>query len=162
MLLNIKQKEKLGNSGFSLAPGDGKRLRGDRLPGISGDNRFVTTVRRGKAMRDLRHGVSPRPGMGLCCAVLLLLLPALLPDPCRAADITISSRTYLLSYQRENPGGDYRNFAPLYEYLSGDASKLAGKPLSFHFYGWGRLDLAEESGSGRTSGEIGSLYIEYR
>jgi hypothetical protein len=112
-------------------------------------------------MRDLRHGVSPRLGMGLGCAFLLLLLPALLPDPCRAADISLSSRTYLLSYQRENPGGSDRNFAPLYEYLSGDASKLGGKPLSFHFYGWGRLDLGDDiNGDGR-GGDLASAYIQY-
>ncbi|MGZ8449747.1 MAG: hypothetical protein ACXWWV_09170 [Candidatus Deferrimicrobiaceae bacterium] len=112
-------------------------------------------------MRDLRHGVSPRLGVGLCCAVLLLLLPALLPDPCRAADITLSSRTYLLSYQRENPGGDDRNFAPLYEYLSGDASNLGGKPLSFHFYGWGRLDLRDDTDDDGRGGDIASAYVQY-
>ena len=112
-------------------------------------------------MRDLRHGVSLHKGMGLCCAVLLLLLPALLPDPCRAADITLSSRTYLLSYQRENPGGGDRNFFPLYEYLSGDASKLGGKPLSFHFYGWGRLDLGDDTGGDHRGGDIASAYVQY-
>ena len=112
-------------------------------------------------MRDLRHGVSPRLGMGLCCAFLLLLLPALLPAPCRAADITLSSRTYLLSYQRENPGGSDRNFAPLYEYLSGDASKLGGKPLSFHFYGWGRLDLRDDTDDDGRGGDLASAYVQY-
>ena len=112
-------------------------------------------------MRDLRHGVSPRLGMGLCCAILLLLLPALLPDPCHAADITLSSRTYLLSYERAIPGGGDRNFAPLYEYLSGDASNLGGKPLSFHFYGWGRHDLGDDTDDDGRGGDLASAYVQY-
>src|SRR3989304_3068465 len=146
-----------------IFPGAGGRRAstGDCLPGISGENRFVTPVRRGKAIRDLRHGVSPRLGMGLCCAILLLLLPALLPDPCHAADITLSSRTYLLSYERAIPGGGDRNFAPLYEYLSGDASNLGGKPLSFHFYGWGRHDLGDDTDDDGRGGDLASAYVQY-
>ncbi|HWS14762.1 MAG TPA: hypothetical protein VN450_01085, partial [Candidatus Methylomirabilis sp.] len=93
-------------------------------------------------------------------AISLLLLPAL-PGTAPAADLTFSSKTYGLLYQRELPGGKKDWYAPLYEYLSADATDLGGRPVSLHFYGWGRLDLAEPSGSGRTSGEIGSLYMEY-
>ena len=112
-------------------------------------------------MPDFRHGVSPRLATGICCAFLLLLLPALLPDPCRAADITLSSRTYLLSYQRDIPGGDDQNFAPLYEYLSGDARNLGGTPLSFHFYGWGRIDLADDTDEDGRGGDLASAYLQY-
>jgi hypothetical protein len=103
------------------------------------------------------------PGKRLLPAIvsMALFLPLLFPGTAPAADVTISSRTYGLLYQREFPGGEKERFAPLYEYLSADAANLGGKPLSFHFYGWGRVDLAEPSGSGRTSGEIGSLYMEY-
>lgn len=90
-----------------------------------------------------------------------LLLPLLVAGTAPAADLFLSSKTYGLFYQRELPGGEKDRYAPLYEYLSADAANLGGKPLSFHFYGWGRVDLAEPSGSGRTSGEIGSLYMEY-
>ena len=88
-----------------------------------------------------------------------LLLPFLLMGTALAADLSLSSKTYGLLYQREFPGGEKDRYAPLYEYLSADAANLGGKPLSFHFYGWGRVDLAEPSGSGRMSGEIGSLYM---
>ena len=90
-----------------------------------------------------------------------LLLPLLLSGTALAADLSLSSKTYGLLYQREFPGGEKDRYAPLYEYLSADAANLGGKPLSFHFYGWGRVDLGEPSGSGRMSGEIGSLYMEY-
>lgn len=112
-------------------------------------------------MRDERHGVAPRLLLGLCSAAILLLLPAVLPAPCRAADITLSSQTYLLFYEREVTGGEKNKFAPLYEYLSGDASNLGEKPISFHFYGWGRLDLADDTDDGGYDGEIGSAYLQY-
>ena len=94
--------------------------------------------------------------------IAALLLPVFLHiDVSSAADISFSSRTYLLFYQRDIPGSATRNFAPLYEYLSADARNLGGAPVSFHFYGWGRQDLRDESGSDRTSGELGSAYLQY-
>jgi hypothetical protein len=90
-----------------------------------------------------------------------LLLPLLFAGTAPAADLSLSSKTYLRYYERELPGGDKDTFAPLYEYLSGDAANLGGMPVAFHFYGWGRVDLSDPSGSGKTSGEIGSAYMEY-
>ncbi|MDX1815049.1 MAG: hypothetical protein R3239_03735, partial [Thermodesulfobacteriota bacterium] len=113
-------------------------------------------------MRDARLGVDPRLWTGLCCAALLLLLPALLPAPCQAADITLSSRSYLLSYQRDVTGGDDKNYVPLYEYLSADASNLGDMPISFHFYGWGRVDLADQTNDDNGyNGDLGSAYFQY-
>jgi len=90
-----------------------------------------------------------------------LLLPVLLAGTAPAADVSLSSKTYLRYYERELAGGNKDTLAPLYEYLSADATNLGGKPIAFHFYGWGRVDLSDPSGSGRTSGEIGSAYMEY-
>lgn len=89
-----------------------------------------------------------------------LLLPLLLVGTVRAADVSLSSKTYLRFYEREAVGQTNR-FIPAYEYLSGDAANLGGKPIAFHFYGWGRVDLADESGTGKTAGEVGSAYLEY-
>jgi len=112
-------------------------------------------------MRDASHGVNTRLGMGLCCATLLLLLPALLPAPCLAADVTLSSQTYLLYYEREVTGGSDKEYAPLYEYISGDVSNLGGNPLSFHFYGWGRVDLGDDTDDDGTGGDLASAYLQY-
>ncbi len=90
-----------------------------------------------------------------------LLLPLLLAGTAPAADLSLSSRTYLRYYERDQVGGKEDTFAPLYEYLSADASNLGGMPLAFHFYGWGRADLSDPSGSGKESGELGSAYMEY-
>jgi hypothetical protein len=114
-------------------------------------------------MSVLRGKLYPR-GLSVCFSsvgIILFLLPALLPTLSHAADITLSSRTYVLYYKRDIPGDATRRFAPLYEYLSADANGLAGTPFSFHFYGWGRQDLGEETGSGKTSGELGSAYLQY-
>jgi hypothetical protein len=100
--------------------------------------------------------------MGLGFAALLLLLPAVLPAPCRAAEINLSSRTYLLFFEREVLGGNDQQFVPLYEYLSGDASELGGKPFSFHFSGWGRIDLADDTDDDGRGGDLASAYLQYR
>lgn len=90
-----------------------------------------------------------------------LLLPLLLAGMARAADLSVSSKTYLRYYEREFAGGSKDTFAPLYEYLSADAANLGGTPVAFHFYGWGRVDLSDPSGSGKESGDLGSAYLEY-
>jgi predicted CxxxxCH...CXXCH cytochrome family protein len=59
------------------------------------------------------------------CAAALFLLAGLIPTPSLAADITLSSKTYFLYYQRDLPGGTTQNFAPVYEYLSADAANHA-------------------------------------
>ena len=92
---------------------------------------------------------------------IALLFPLLFAHTAPAADLSLFSRTYLRYYERESAGGKEDTFAPLYEYLSADATNLGGMPVAFHFYGWGRADLGEETGTGRTSGDIGSLYLEY-
>ena len=92
---------------------------------------------------------------------ITLLLPILFATTAPAADLSLSSKTYGLAYERETTGGQKDRYVPLYEYLSTDAANLGGKPLSFHFYGWGRVDLGENSGSDSTSGEVGSIYLEY-
>ena len=92
---------------------------------------------------------------------ITLLLPLLFAATAPAADLSLSSKTYGLAYERETAGGQKDRYFPLYEYLSVDAANLGGKPLSFHFYGWGRVDLDTDSGSDSTSGEVGSIYLEY-
>ncbi|MEW6720541.1 MAG: hypothetical protein AB1346_08840 [Thermodesulfobacteriota bacterium] len=91
----------------------------------------------------------------------ILLLPIAAPAVADAMDLKLSSRTYGLIYERERPGGTKDRFAPLFEYLSTDLENVGGKNVSFHFYGWGRVDLADDTGTDGTSGEIGSAYAEY-
>jgi hypothetical protein len=92
---------------------------------------------------------------------VILFPPVLIPGGAAAADLSLSSRTYGLLYERERAGGEKDKYAPLYEYLSTDITNIGGKNVSFHFYGWGRVDLGDDSGSGSNSGEVASLYAEY-
>lgn len=92
---------------------------------------------------------------------LFLLLAALTPSLAPAAEVSLSSRTYLLYFERDVTGGSSQRFAPVYEYLSADARGLGDTPVSFHFYGWGRQDLQDATGSGKTSGDLGSAYLQY-
>ncbi|MDD5761282.1 MAG: hypothetical protein PHP88_02085 [bacterium] len=103
------------------------------------------------------------PGKRLLPALVAITLLLSLPfaGAARAADLSVSSKTYLRYYEREFAGGNRNTFAPLYEYLSADAANLGGMPLAVHFYGWGRVDLSDPSGSGKESGDLGSAYLEY-
>ncbi len=93
--------------------------------------------------------------------VAFLLLALLLPAPSLAEEVSLSSRTYLLYFERDVTGGPTERFTPVYEYLSADVRGLGGTPFSFHFYGWGRQDLQDASGSGKTSGDLGSAFFQY-
>lgn len=106
-------------------------------------------------------GGAPCRRSAFVVAALALFTSLVVPGPVPAADMTLSSRTYLLYYEREAAGGTKEKFAPLYEYLSGSARSLGGTPVSFHFYGWGRIDLGDDSGSGNRSGDLGSAYLQY-
>jgi len=108
-----------------------------------------------------RAGAFLRPRAVRTIAVLWFAIAAAWPAAARAADMTLSSKTYLLYSRSDVTGGPRQDFAPLYEYLAGDARNLGGEPLSFHFYGWGRQDLADDTGSGPRSGDIGSAFLLY-
>lgn len=112
-------------------------------------------------MRHSRAGGSPTQWTVLSFATILFLLPTLIPPPSRAAEISVSSKTYLLFFEREVLGGKDQDFAPLYEYLSADASDVKGMPLSLHFSGWGRVDLGDDQDNDGKSGDIASGYLQY-
>lgn len=103
------------------------------------------------------------PGKALLPAIVAISLffTLLLAGTAPAADLSVSSNTYLRYYQRDLAGGNKNSYAPLYEVLSADAVNPGGMPIAFHFYGWGRVDLSDPSGSGKESGDLGSAYLEY-
>ncbi|MDH4006485.1 MAG: hypothetical protein OEU35_00320, partial [Desulfuromonadales bacterium] len=52
---------------------------------------------------------------------------------------------------------------PGYQYLQIDAGQLEDYGLSFHLYGWGRADLADNDYyEDQTAGELLYGYLEYR
>jgi hypothetical protein len=58
-----------------------------------------------------------------------------------AADLRIVSDTLVRVFERDTTEGDDRTVVPGYEYLQVDYGSRQEKGLSFHLYGWGRLDF---------------------
>lgn len=91
-------------------------------------------------------------------AVSLLGLPAL----AGAAETSVDSTTILRIEQRDN-GSQKDTLLPATEFLSLDATRLADGNLSFHFYGWGRVDLIDKSfNDDRATGSLTYGYLKYR
>jgi hypothetical protein len=79
-----------------------------------------------------------------------------------AADIYFRSDTLLRSFERDTATTTDDTVAPIYEYLQFDAGALKNPGLSFHFYGWGRGDLADSSFyRDETAGEVLYGYLQY-
>lgn len=91
-----------------------------------------------------------------------LLAALLLPTAVLAANFHLDSGTMFRFFQRDLPDGSSANVAPAYEYLQFDLGSRETKGLSFHFYTWGRADLADSGFySDSTSGEVLYGYLQY-
>jgi hypothetical protein len=94
--------------------------------------------------------------------IILAFLMAFLPLPAAGYDLDLQSSTYLHLYQEDQITGPDADYAPLYEYLSLDLWETGRPEFSFHLYGWGRTDLADQSGSDTGDGHLSSAQIRYR
>ncbi|TYO96103.1 hypothetical protein EDC39_11549 [Geothermobacter ehrlichii] len=95
----------------------------------------------------------------LCALVLLLFVPG----PAQAVELRIQSDTIVRGFERDPGTGTDEAVIPGYEYLQADVGSLSEAGLSFHFYGWGRADLADNGFySDTTAGEILYGYLQYR
>lgn len=113
-------------------------------------------------MGPTHPGAFPRHrSMLLCGAAVFLACATQAAQGAPPAEMTLSSSTYVLYFERDRVGKTTDRFAPVYEYLSGDVRSLGGRPLSFHFHGWGRIDLGDDSGGDRRGGDLGSAYLRY-
>ncbi|MDZ4183899.1 MAG: hypothetical protein U1D97_02835 [Desulfuromonadales bacterium] len=98
-------------------------------------------------------------GCALCVTATLLLAPPLLAA---ATPIDIQSSTILRFFQRDTLNKTDDNVAPVYEYLQIDTGHANNKGLSFHFYGWGRTDLADgDYYQDNSTAELLYGYLEY-
>ena len=94
----------------------------------------------------------------LAALALLVGMPATLP----AAEIQIKSDTLMRGMQRDIGGAKDQTVAPGYEYLQVDAGKLREDGFSFHSYGWGRFDFANNNYfEDQTDGELLYGYFQY-
>ncbi len=94
----------------------------------------------------------------LLSAALFMALPA-----AALAETTINSTTLFRFYQDDRPGFEKKQLAPATQFLGVDVDKLGDGNLSAHFYGWGRLDLADKSfNNDQADGNLTYGYLQYR
>lgn len=106
----------------------------------------------------MRKGIRYR---GLLLALILLL--GSLPANSFGAEVRFASETLFRVFERDTETEEDALVVPGYEYLQLDAGELSDYGLSFHAYGWGRLDFADNDYyDDTTSGELLYGYLEYR
>lgn len=93
-------------------------------------------------------------------AFLFLVLAVIAPMSSPAADLSGTSRTYVLF--RESAAGT--NMMPLYEYLNFNVQDLGKETISAHFGGWLGYDLSNDSfGNDKKKGsDLQYGYVSYR
>ncbi|WP_305041728.1 hypothetical protein [Geoalkalibacter sp.] len=102
-------------------------------------------------------------GRGLLLVVLALSLLFFIAFPGSgfSADLRLTSDTILQSFKRDLPGEPDRKVAPVYEYLQVDYGKKEEAGLSFHGYGWMRINLGDDYFDDTTEAELLYAYLEY-
>ena len=106
----------------------------------------------------MRTGICYR-GLFLTLTLLLVVLPAFVS----AAEIQFKSDTIVRLFERDTQTEDDATVLPGYQFLQVDAGELQDYGLSFHLYGWGRADFADNDYyDDQTSGELLYGYVEYR
>jgi len=91
-----------------------------------------------------------------------LALVAGIPATLTAAEIRLQSDTLVRGMARDTGTGKNQTVAPGYEYLQIDAGQLNEKGVSFHSYGWGRFDFADDQFfEDRSEGELLYGYLQY-
>lgn len=92
-----------------------------------------------------------------------LILVGLLPVCSFAAELVIKSDTIMRLFERDTSTEKDAPVLPGYEYLQIDAGQLSEYGLSFHLYGWGRADFADNDYyEDQTAGELLYGYLQYR
>jgi hypothetical protein len=96
------------------------------------------------------------------CSTHLVLFATLVTGTAWAQDVAVSTTTIAQAWKQDTPGIS-KNLTPATEYVGIDATKLGGKDaLSFHFYGWGMADLADQSYiGGKSTGDFTYGYVQY-
>lgn len=106
----------------------------------------------------MRIGKGYREGI-----LALVLLLGVLPVGGFATEVQIKSDTLLRVFQRDTTDKQDASVVPGYEYLQVDAGHLDDYGLSFHLYGWGRADFANNDYyEDQSDGELLYGYLEYR
>lgn len=96
-------------------------------------------------------------------SVWLALFAVSIPSLSHALDVRGNSTSIIRFEERAFPGFDKKTVIPATEFIGADLDKIGIDELSFHFYGWGRVDLADKStAEGDTDGDLSYAYLLYR
>ncbi|MBE0595996.1 MAG: hypothetical protein IH614_01855 [Desulfuromonadales bacterium] len=94
-------------------------------------------------------------------AVAALAL-ALFAAPALGAEYRLESRTLLQAFERDTLERRDAAVVPAYQYLQLELREKRQPELSFHLYGWGRIDLADNGYfDDQTGGELIHAYLRY-
>jgi len=97
------------------------------------------------------------------CLGLAMLVLLALPINGLAVELRVQSDTLLRVFERDTATGTDQQVMPGYEYLQVDMGSLSEAGLSFHAYGWGRYDFADNDFYEDTdAGELLYGYLEYK
>jgi len=99
---------------------------------------------------------------GLLKTTVVCVALVLTGHAANGAEVDLRTSTYLHFYQVDQLLGPDTSHAPLYQYLSLDVREANSPDLSFHLYGWGRLDLQEETDPDMSQGHLSSAHARYR
>jgi hypothetical protein len=90
------------------------------------------------------------------CAFFLILLSS--PVPSSAFTLTGDSNTFLSARETS----DNSKIIPVYEYLDFSVDNIGDTRVSFHFGGWGKADLDDESYGKRYDADLEYAYLSFR
>lgn len=89
---------------------------------------------------------------------VFVLFCILFPCAAPAVDFSGQSRTYVQSREAV----DSTKLMPFYEYLNFKAENVGSQNVRFHFGGWFRYDLRNESFGSKSSSDLQYAYLSYR
>ena len=92
-----------------------------------------------------------------------VLLATLASASAWGQEVNVYGTTLAQLWKQEAAGFDKKTFAPATQFLGVDAVGLGSDNLSLHLFGWGRVDLADQSRfEGKSGGDLTFGYVKYR
>lgn len=92
-----------------------------------------------------------------------VLLATLASASAWGQEVNVYGTTLAQLWKQEAAGFDKKTFAPATQFVGVDAVGLGSDTLSLHLFGWGRVDLADQSRfEGKSGGDLTFGYVKYR
>ncbi len=102
--------------------------------------------------------MKPFSRLCLCIWVLLVLV---LPAQAATTELKLKSDTIVRNFERETLDREDQ-IVPVYEYLQLDYANSKAKDMTFHAYGWMRVNLGDDYFDDETEAELLYAFADYR